>query len=182
MGDEYKCPECRLRELESRPKPLAREASGDRVERFDGLHASEASGTASAIQPGGAGKATEGSAAVATLRDERSQLPDGLPRRGDASVQPITSLDRPAASAGTVGGVVGPRVATELVPQQFTELKPLFDWVGENGGGIICGISLGCFACQAFTVKQFAAIKETVHRELSNNTPQRCASRAAGGA
>lgn len=65
------------------PKPPTREGGGVRVERFDGLHASEASGPASAIEGVGAGKATEPGAAGEALRDENSQLPDGLPSRGD---------------------------------------------------------------------------------------------------
>ena len=63
-------------------KPPTREGGGVRVERFDGLHASEASGPASAIKGGGAGKATEPGAAGEALRDENSQLPDGLPSLG----------------------------------------------------------------------------------------------------
>ena len=63
-------------------QPPTREGGGVLVERFDGLHASEASGPASAIKGGGAGKATEPGAAGEALRDENSQLPDGLPSLG----------------------------------------------------------------------------------------------------
>ena len=72
-----------LSDSEQIPKPPTREGGGVRSSDLMGFMRAEASGGSSAIQPGGAGKATEGSAEPEAQARANSQLPDGLPSRGD---------------------------------------------------------------------------------------------------